>query len=194
MIRIILLPLLTLAIGFFSVIGSGKVPAGPDPYAYPEPLPGSYTGGFGEETCRSCHFDFPLNYEKAKLRVDGFPKQFETGRSYPIRIAIERSDLGMGGFQIASRFQDGRQAGRFRLLSDRTQYTFADSASIQYVQHSPEGTKPGVTGLISWQLEWIAPNTAQELVVHISGNAANGDASEFGDYILRERLSIAPAD
>jgi len=36
--------------------------------AYPEHLDGPLTGGFGENSCHSCHFDYDINPEEGSFR------------------------------------------------------------------------------------------------------------------------------
>lgn len=190
MIRIILIPVFTLTIGFCLGNGTPEPQTNMEFSAYPEQLPGHLTGGFGEDTCHSCHFDYPLNYEEGKLRINGFPELYKPGQSYSIQIIVERSDLKKAGFQVSSRFADGSQAGSFNLRSDRTQFTAADSASVQYVQHSSKGSEKTDTGQAVWTVEWTAPEKSQQISIHLAANAANGDASEFGDYILTKEILL----
>lgn len=165
----------------------------PVAYDYPEQLPDRLTGGFGEQTCHSCHFDYPLNYEEGRLQVEGLPKQYEGGRSYMLRIYVGRPGLEKAGFQLTARFADGRQAGMFSPQSDRTLFTEGISDSVQYVQHSAKGTDITGDERTLWTVKWIAPKKAGAVVLHIAANAGNGDASEFGDYILTQKIHIPAA-
>lgn len=190
-VKIILFPTITLALGLLlrpidSVQGNSV-------NRYPEHLTGAFTGGFGEETCRSCHFDYPLNYKEGTLQVEGFPGSYERGQSYTIRIHVKRPDLAKAGFQLSARFSDGRQAGTLSPQSDRTQFTETTPDSIQYLQHSAKGTELNGETSSEWQLKWIAPQKLGIVYINLAANASNGDASEFGDYILTDSLTISPA-
>ncbi|MFH5831484.1 choice-of-anchor V domain-containing protein [Halalkalibaculum sp. DA3122] len=190
--RITLLPVITLVAGLLLQPNQSNTGTSHTTYHYPEHLTGTFTGGFGEDTCHSCHFDYPLNHDEGLLRVEGFPREYQRGRSYMIRIHVERPDLAKAGFQLSARFPDGRQAGMLSPQSDRTQFTESAPDSLQYLQHSPEGT--AITGDISttWQLKWIAPRQQDDVYIHLAVNAANGDGSEFGDFILTRELTLRP--
>ncbi|MDX1591744.1 MAG: hypothetical protein R3283_07270, partial [Balneolaceae bacterium] len=111
----------------------------------PDHLDGPFTGGFGEATCHSCHFDYDLNMEGGSLTVTGFPERYQPGREYPISVRIESERLEIGGFQLTIRhLNSGNQAGSFTWNGDRIRFTPESSVgdSIQYLQHSGEGTSP----------------------------------------------------
>lgn len=182
MLRIIFIVLSTLLAGFLirptndAVLTSG--------HAYPEQLPGAFTGGFGEDTCNSCHFDYPLNPEEGKLAVEGIPLSYKEGQSYTFTIKLSRKNLGKAGFQLSARHADSTQAGTFELNSDRTKLTQTNN-SLQYVQHSRAGTKPNSGDTIRWHVQWRAPSQGSgKVFFNLAANAANGDASEFGDFIF----------
>lgn len=82
---------------------------------YPEHLAGPFTGGFGEQSCHSCHFDYDLNMPDGVLELTGLPNTIEPGKIYELEVLIRRPDLGAAGFQLTSRFEDGSQAGSFIL-------------------------------------------------------------------------------
>ena len=157
---------------------------------YPEHLTGAFTGGFGEETCRSCHFDYDLNPKEGTLTVSGIPKTITAGETVEIDIAIEREALGATGFQMSARYNDGSQAGRFLIENDdRLMFSQSTPDSLQYVQHSSEGSKPSSEKSNSWKIWWQSPENPQGSVIfNIAANAGNGDQSEFGDYIYVEKL------
>ncbi|HSJ15599.1 MAG TPA: hypothetical protein VK939_14345, partial [Longimicrobiales bacterium] len=67
------------------------------------PEPG-HTGGFGEPTCRACHFDGPENPVDAAVTLSGLPGSWLPGRSYPITVVLGGAELRRGGFQLAARF------------------------------------------------------------------------------------------
>lgn len=121
MLRLLALPILTLLLGLF-LTANHKITQ-PQTAVYPEHLPGAFTGGFGEESCHSCHFDYALNPESGSLSVEGIPSIFEAGKTYSFTISVEREKLGQAGFQISSRFDDGSQAGFFDATSDNLQFT-----------------------------------------------------------------------
>ncbi len=191
MIRIALIPFVTLAFGLLlnggeSELGSSSVSV------YPEHLTGSFTGGFGEETCRSCHFDYDLNPEEGNLTVSGIGEKISAGQHLEIEISVEREVLGAAGFQLSARFEDGSQAGSFEIEgNERVMFSSSVPDSLQYVQHTREGTKPADKNKQTWTIKWQAPESlAGPVIFNIAANAANGDQSEFGDFIYSRELVI----
>lgn len=160
--------------------------------AYPEHLPGAFTGGFGEPTCRSCHFDYEINPDGGSFSVSGITEEETSGELLKIQITLQRDELGGAGFQLSARYRDGSQAGRFK-IEDNKRVTFTKAApdSLQYVQHSYAGTEPIESGKNSWTVRWQAPKSAGQIVVfNIAANAANGDQSVFGDFIYEREIKI----
>jgi hypothetical protein len=160
---------------------------------YPEHLTGTFTGGFGEETCRSCHFDYDLNPDGGSLFVSGIPAELSAGELIDITITVERDEMGAAGFQLSARYEDGLQAGKFK-VGDNDRIMFSDAApdSLQYIQHSNKGTNPSAENKTSWTVRWQAPNSIEGPVTFsIAANAANGDQSEFGDYVYAKEFQVS---
>lgn len=122
------------------------------------------------------------------------PSSFEPGKDYVITVLLARKGMKSGGFQLSSRFSEtGGQAGSLRPLDGRTSVTSKEAGSIFYIQHTREGQK--LTGETEgkWQFQWQAPNRPAPVTMHVAANAANHDASEFGDSIHTRELTIPPA-
>ncbi|MCW9705636.1 choice-of-anchor V domain-containing protein [Fodinibius salsisoli] len=198
MYKLVLLPFFTLIAGFlFGPSPNQSIPKHQrGTQSYPEHLTGAFTGGFGEETCRSCHFDYDLNPDGGSLSVAGIPKTIDAGQSLTITITVDRKKLGKGGFQLSARYPDGRQAGRFEIEGNsRIMATSSIPDSLQYVQHSKAGTKPTAQSEARWQINWKAPKTVSDTIIfNIAVNAANGDQSEFGDFIYAQEITVAHRD
>jgi len=196
-LRLVTLPLFTLLLAVIWVAiakTETQQHANHSHFAYPEALTGAYTGGFTEETCRSCHFDYNLNPPGGSLAVNvSSPVHLHLNdRRYSILISVKRAGLGAAGFQLTARYPDGTQAGAFD-INDHTnvQLTPQISDSIHYVQHSGSGFAPKHADSTSWNITWIAPATLTDTVVlNIAANAANGDQSEFGDWIYSRKIIL----
>jgi hypothetical protein len=147
------------------------------------------TGGFGEQTCRLCHFDNPLNAPGGSLTLAGVPATFTPGVAYPITVTLAREDMRRGGFEIAARFasgkQKGHQAGAWKLTDNRTQLIpGAVDKALTFVQHNLAGSRTPTAGSSSWTIEWTAPPDASAPVqFNVAANASNNDDSPLGDYI-----------
>lgn len=157
--------------------------------AYREgPLP-NMTGGFGEPSCQSCHFDNPVNAPGGSVTLDGIAGRFVPGRDYDLTVTLKRDGLRRGGFEMSARFAGGadrgKQAGTWRAPAPRLQIVpSATNPSLMFVQHTTAGTLCAQPGSTSWTMTWIAPAAASGAVqFNVAANATNDDASPLGDYI-----------
>jgi hypothetical protein len=159
----------------------------------PEHLDGPFTGGFGELTCHSCHFDYDLNMYGGSLTVDGLPDNYQPGNSYNLTVTVESSHLENGGFQMTARFEDGSQAGSFNWDGDHLMYTPKISEEVKYLQHTRQSTSPTEDREVSWNFVWTAPKSATgSIIFNIAANAGNNDDSSFGDWIYVDELISNP--
>lgn len=164
---------------------------------YADGPPPGHTGGFGEPTCRACHFDNPLDAPGGELALSAVPGEWRPGESYRIRIELRRPSMKRAGFQLSARYAAGERAGEGagRLFPADGRSRVADSAGIDYASHTPEGTAVAVADSAAWEVGWRAPDDALARVVfHVAANAANGDDSEFGDHILTACAVARAAD
>lgn len=187
-IKIALIIVLTVSLSFIWAFSENKEV---ENLSYPEHLVGAFTGGFGEESCHSCHFDYELNLEDGALKVSGIEK-IQPKTTYELQVIVEREDLGKAGFQLTARFADGRQAGAFEISEDeRLMFTEQVPDSLQYVQHSPEGTEVPEKGKNQWIISWQSPEAISDSIYfNIAANAANGDQSEFGDWVYVQEFAV----
>jgi hypothetical protein len=160
------------------------------------PPPG-HTGGFGEPTCRACHFDAPEEPEAGGLVLEGVPAAYEPGAEYPLTLVLRDPRLERAGFQLAARFagegtgagapggaKGGRQAGRLLASDPRVEVVEHGNPRVLYARQTLEGAAPPARGEASWTVRWIAPEEAAGPVVfHAAANAANDDDSELGDAV-----------
>ena len=152
-------------------------------HRYMDNPPLAHTGGFGEPTCRVCHFDQPLNAPGGSLAVTHVPDAYAPGARYHITVRLHREDLDRGGFQLSARFMDSTQAGSLRATTDRVVVSTDKTSGVQYAHHSPDGTDLSTADSIRWTVEWSAPDSRDSVIFHAVANAANDDFSEFGDFI-----------
>lgn len=160
---------------------------------FPEHLAGAYSGGFGEQTCQTCHFDYDLNMEEGALELLGIDNQVKPGKEYELEVVVSRPDMGAAGFQLTARFEDGSQAGTF-VLNDKVILTPNTPGQIEYLQHAIRNIDPQ-NGSKVWSFTWKAPeNSDQPIIFNLAANAANGDESAFGDYILVRELVVGSGE
>jgi hypothetical protein len=156
--------------------------------AYREgPLP-NMAGGFGDQTCRSCHFDNELNGEGGGVTLTGVPATYTPGKAYTIIVRLERAGMTRGGFELSARFasgpEQGREAGTWRIEGSRLQMVKSQVVpGLEFVQHTTAGTVAATPGSIRWQVEWTAPAASTPVQFNVAANASNDDNSPLGDFI-----------
>lgn len=149
------------------------------------PPPG-HTGGFGEQTCQTCHFGSDLNPGSGSLMLNGIDAVVDAGQSYPLSIVLHSENLVVGGFQMTARTRQGENAGSFQ-PGDMNAEVVLDTTGIQYIQHTLYGVENALVrdGKVIWELTWVAPDVVGDSIVfNLAANAANGDNSAFGDEIF----------
>ena len=149
--------------------------------------PSGHTGGFGEPTCAECHAFGTDNASAASVEIDGLPDAYEPGETYALTIRVRHPAMRRAGFQLAARVAEGptmgTQAGAFSVTMAGIRITQAKDG-VAYAQH--DGAPFVEAGDSSvWHVMWTAPAEAcASVAFHAAANAADGDASPFGDDIL----------
>ncbi len=160
--------------------------------------PPATAGGFGDDTCHTCHFDSDLNDSAGSLILEGIPEDYVPGVEYLIEILLARPEIARGGFEAAARFQGGpnagRQAGSLESIDERVEVVTAEGRTVQYARQTEAGSLVESDGTARWSLRWTAPqDSAGPIVLNVAANASNYDDSAFGDFIYtRETLSRGP--
>jgi len=179
---------------------AGKGGTGAEPYA-DGPPPG-HTGGFGEPTCHRCHFDGEVDAPGGELRIEGVPERYASGRRYELIVVLERdSGMARAGFQLAARRAAGERAGlpagALEAVDPCVQVVAGEGpevpkvgreAGLRYASHTETGSRVEGEGRARWRVLWRAPADSTGVVFHAAANAANGDASEFGDRVYTARV------
>ena len=169
---------------------------------YRDGPPPGHTGGFGEPLCAECHFGGPVNAEPGTLSV-ATPDRYEPGETHSLTVRLRHPEMAAAGFQLAVRFADepraGEQAGTLgapsvrastgAAMPSRTAVT-VDSLGVEYAHQTLDGAALTGPGVAEWTVEWTAPESEAAVVVHVAGNAANDDASEFGDFVYAREARI----
>ena len=153
--------------------------------AYREGPPPAHTGGFAEDTCQACHFDNDVNEALGSLMLEGVPAVFAPGQQYRLTVSLARPGMAAAGFQLAVRVAEGparsRQAGALRAVDERVQVTHNAETGIFYAQHTETGA--AASDSAAWVVDWTPGPGSSPVAFHVAANAANDDASEFGDFI-----------
>lgn len=161
--------------------------------AFPDAPPAAVTGGFGEDGCHACHFEFDVNSGGGRLRVEGWPANFEPGAQYLLRLQLHHPNMVTAGFQLAIRDEDGDQAGVFH-LTDRAEarIEMQPQAGVVYVQHIDATPSTPEAGKSEWPLTWHAPDETCPVVLTVSAVAGDGDGSQVGDHVYELALTAEP--
>lgn len=149
-------------------------------FFYPDRVLPAVTGGFGEVSCHSCHFDGDLNSKAGSVSLKGLPDVIKAGQTYDLEVELKHPQLVKAGFQLSIRTPDGLQVGSLLSVDDRTLVQVGPDGKIQYMNHSEKGSA-GYNGTAVWRFKWRAGDKPGEIVINLAANAANGDDSEFGD-------------
>ena len=152
--------------------------------AYDARPPLAHTGGFGEPSCRECHFDGPTRPPEA-LSLGGLPERYQPGAVYPLEVSIRDTTARVGGFQLAARVaagpHAGTQAGTLCAADARVDVVADTATGVQYASHA--GARSADS--LQWKLSWQAPaEDVGPVIFHVAANSANDDDSMLGDVII----------
>jgi len=129
--------------------------------------------------------------------VSGVPQTWRPDSVYDITLTIRASGVHVGGFQLSTRFlggsQHGRQAGTLASLDERVALDIVHATGVSYAQHA-RAAEASADSSITWTVRWSAPRDGGDVAVDFAVNAANGDASPFGDRIFTRRIVIGATD
>ena len=161
---------------------------------YRDGPPPGHTGGFGEPLCTECHFGGPVNDSAGALTLAA-PAGFEPGATYELEVTLAHPELAAAGFQMAVRFaagsRAGEQAGRLDAGTHGVAVTADTASGVLYAHQSATGAVQD-SNTARWVVRWTAPDTATAVVIHVAANAANDDASEFGDFVYATERTVRP--
>ncbi len=159
--------------------------------------PTRHTGGFGEDTCYACHFEYPLNGVEGELRVEGIGDAYRPGAVHTVTVLLRAEGTERAGFQTAIRHvagpREGRSAGSVQPVDSRVAVRSDDDIGVDYVQHTLEGTVvPEGSDLTSWTFHWTSPEEGGAIAIDVAANSGNGDNSPLGDVIFTTSLVLEP--
>ncbi len=152
--------------------------------AYDARPPVAHTGGFGEPSCRECHFDGPTRPPEM-LSLGGVPERYQPGAVYELHVWIRDTTARVGGFQLAARVAEGphagTQAGTLCARDARVDVVADTATGVQYASHAGAARADS----LQWQLQWHAPTEdVGPVAFHVAANSANDDDSMLGDVII----------
>ena len=112
-----------------------------------------------------------------------------SGQTYQITVRVEDSDRIRWGFELSARDQQGQQAGSLE-STDSTTRVRTFSNAVQYVSsHQDAPIEAG--GRYDFGFNWTAPDiSAGPVMMHVAGNAADGDTTTSGDRSYTSSITI----
>lgn len=157
--------------------------------AFPEGALLGHTGGFGEDSCASCHFGGAQG-EQIALRVEGLGV-YEPGARYRFFIRVVDPDAAVAGFQLSARFENGSNAGTLTAIAQASQTGSLED--VIYASHS--APQPLEDGEAVWELEWAVPDGPSRPVIFNAASVSGADdQSPIGDNVQSLELRVDPAE
>ncbi|MBI3895490.1 MAG: hypothetical protein HY313_06125 [Acidobacteria bacterium] len=158
--------------------------------------PAGNTGGFGEPTCAQagCHVGTAVNGVPGGSVTISAPSSYTSGATYPIHVIVTDPTARRWGFELSARTLNGQQAGMLIAGNDGNSQLLSPINGIQYVGHTLQGSRGGVTGSVSFDFPWQAPDvSAGPIIFHAAGDGANNDFNTTGDHIYTTSITVQPA-
>lgn len=143
--------------------------AAPPAFANPDGAPWGSADPDTLQSCASCHFDHEPIGRSLSIVLSGLPEYLSPGEAYDLVLRFSAERGATAGFLLSA------SSGSFHPLDSETQGNGAEIRSV----------KPAVANaVVEWLFQWRAGEEADGLVVfRAAANAANDDASAFGDEI-----------
>lgn len=146
-------------------------------------VPAQRTGGFGEQTCTSCHSG-TLNPAGGGVTI-GRPVFYVPALVFQIAVTIQDGAANRRGwgFQLSARFANGTQAGSFTPRVGLYDVQTVPSTGVQYVSHRPAPVQPGNSYIFT--VDWVAPpdRTGGDVIFNAAAMASDGSGSG-GDHVF----------
>ena len=150
--------------------------------------PAGRTGAPGDLTCADagCHVSNPVNTGDGSAIITG-PSTYTPGTTVDLVVKATKPGALRFGFQITARDANGMMAGAWE-ITEGTQ--FADfGLATAYLTHT--SFAPRATDTYQWSIKWTPPATSVgDVTFYAAVNAANGDDTNFDDFIYTTSLPI----
>ncbi|MEQ9103926.1 MAG: choice-of-anchor V domain-containing protein [Rhodothermales bacterium] len=146
--------------------------------AYRTGAPAFSTGAPNEQTCAACHTGNPVNDASGSLVIVA-PANYVPGSTVDLVVRAQRAGASRFGFEITALDGANQPVGTFDVSGPGIQLALG---STHHVTHDPAAN---ATGEFEWTVPWEAPASGTgEVTFYAAANAANGDFSNFGDFIF----------
>lgn len=154
----------------------------------------------GGLNCTACHrTNQPANSDpRGYIRIQAV--NYTPGQAQTIRVTIFHPEAQRWGFSFTSRqASDETQKAGFITANSSVQLFCASGTppcgtDREFATHIQSATRNGANGMHTYAFEWTpAQNASGDIVFYAAGNAANGGATNEGDYIYTTKLVIQQA-
>lgn len=154
-------------------------------------------------TCTACHNTFPVNPPGGSVHIQAF--HYQPGQKQTIRVTVSHPAALRWGFQLTARRASnfGRNAGSFTPANVRVRCSDSPngrditpdrpcpSDAVEFAGHHRDITSGGQNGTKTFDVEWNAPESdIGDVVFFAAGNASNSSATNQGDRIYTDALTI----
>lgn len=144
-------------------------------FALPNGAPWGSANPKVQPNCSSCHFDGEAVTESGAIVLSGLPDHAVGGEVYELTLKFKMPVEGATGFLISA------NDGAFSAQRPDLEFRGSEIRSIS----------PSAGSDAQWTFTWAAPASWEKPVVfEIGVNAANDDASPFGDEIHFRTYSV----
>jgi len=153
-----------------------------------------------DRTCNqaSCHIGNSVNNANGSVALLDLPDKYTPGKTYDITLQLMSTSTGGNvgrrwGFQItALRLDLATRAGTWTPQSGQIIH-INPAKQRDYLSHTITGVQQGTSSPVTWHLRWTAPATEIGPVgFFFTGNAANGNGTNLGDFIYAARDTTFP--
>lgn len=164
-------------------------------WAFSSGPPDSRTNAPGESNCTGCHSSFALNSGPGAYSINA-PADYSSGDTVDVTVSLAQSGQQRWGFEITVLNSSNEPVGQIVVTeASRTQLSTAGNGR-QYIKHTSAGTDNGTADVApGWSFKWVAPDPGEGPVTFWgTGNAANGNGNNQGDYIYAVSAGLTQAD
>lgn len=163
-----------MALARASLVGVGLICVEPVA-AHPDGAPWGSADPAATENCASCHFDQAAIKNAGAISLEGLPAEPTPRRAYDLMLRFTPFEEGVAGFLLST------SAGFFVTTAGGLE---AQGREVRSNQAMP------LTGAIEWRVTWVSPQEDTLAIFHAAVNAANNDASPFGDQVYFQRFEL----
>jgi len=155
------------------------------------PLDGYANNPPAQQNCATCHISFPVNSGDGSFLFTDMPEDgYVPGETYDLVLSISDDGQSRWGFELTAQKDDNSMAGQL-IITDPNRTQLSTLSGITYLKQTSNGTS-GDGSSSSWIFSWTAPEAgAGPITFYASGNAADNDASVFGDYVYTIGLTLS---